>query len=146
MTALSELIERDGPRCVWCGRQMWPADLTAEHLLPRSRAGHTTAENLAVACRRCNRARGPRSVAAYVRELRATGRQPRLGTLRAALGRLAVSERRAHAQYGARQLELLDRLAGEASVAHPAFAHANVDEPADDGEGQQHRSGDADLR
>jgi 5-methylcytosine-specific restriction endonuclease McrA len=43
------LITRDGRTCVWCGREPWPADLTAEHLLPRSRRGRTMPENLAVA-------------------------------------------------------------------------------------------------
>jgi 5-methylcytosine-specific restriction endonuclease McrA len=108
---IAELVERDGSACVWCGRELWHADLTLEHLLPRSRRGHTTAENLAVACRRCNRARGTQAVSAYVRTLLDAGQRPRLETLRAALERLAASERRAHATYGARQLELIDRLA-----------------------------------
>jgi 5-methylcytosine-specific restriction endonuclease McrA len=107
---MTELLERDGTACVWCGRELWPSDLTLEHLLPRSRRGHTTAENLAIACRRCNRARGTQAVSAYIRTLVDAGEAPRLETLRAALERLAASERRAHSAYGARQLELIDRL------------------------------------
>ena len=103
------IVERDGPHCVWCGRRPWPRDLTLEHLLPRSRGGHGTPENLTPACRRCNRARKSRPVAAYVRELADAGREPRVETLVCALERLATSPRPAERDYGARQLELLRR-------------------------------------
>jgi hypothetical protein len=111
VTAVEQLIARDGGACVWCGHEPWRADLTAEHLLPRARRGHTTAENLAVACRACNRRRRTRSVAAYARAQRDAGREPRLDLLMAALERLAGSAAAAHADYGRRQLELLGRMA-----------------------------------
>lgn len=107
MSLLADLIERDGSACVWCGRELWRTDLTVEHLLPRTRGGHTTLENLAVACRACNRARGARSLVAYVRARALAGARPRIAVLEAALARLGASSRRAHAAYGARQLELL---------------------------------------
>src|SRR5689334_18642246 len=103
------LIGRDGGVCVWCGREPWRRDLTAEHLLPRSRRGRTRPENLAVACRRCNRRRRSRPVSAYVRELHDAGAEPRLDLLNRALSRLAASELAHHADYGRRQLELLMR-------------------------------------
>ena len=105
------ILERDGGTCVWCGREPWPRDLTLEHLLPRSRGGHATPENLAPACRGCNRARCSRPVAAYVRELLESGRQPRAALLEEALERLSRSSRGAESAYGARQLELVRRLA-----------------------------------
>jgi 5-methylcytosine-specific restriction endonuclease McrA len=110
VAALDDLILRDGPACVWCGREPWRADLTAEHLLPRARRGRTTDDNLAVACRACNRSRRTKPVSAYVRTQLEAGRQPRLDLLAAALRRLAQSAAPAHAAYGARQLELLHRL------------------------------------
>jgi HNH endonuclease len=67
---VEDLIERDGPSCVWCGRELWRRDLTVEHVVPRSRGGRTTSENTVVACRSCNRRRGSRPVDAYVRHLR----------------------------------------------------------------------------
>jgi 5-methylcytosine-specific restriction endonuclease McrA len=103
------IVERDGAHCVWCGRRPWPRDLTLEHILPRSRGGHGTPENLTPACRRCNRARRSRPVAAYVRELFDAGHEPRVAALEAALERLAASPRAAERDYGARQLELLRR-------------------------------------
>ena len=105
------ILERDGAACVWCGREPWARDLTLEHLLPRSRGGHATPENLTPACRGCNRARRSRPVAGYVRELIDAGREPRLPALERALERLTASPRAAESAYGARQLELLRRLA-----------------------------------
>ena len=104
------IVDRDGPHCVWCGRSPWPRDLTLEHLLPRSRGGHATPENRTPACRRCNRARRSRPVAAYVRELVEAGRSPRVGALETALQRVASSRRAAERDYGTRQLELLRRV------------------------------------
>jgi 5-methylcytosine-specific restriction endonuclease McrA len=105
---VEELIERDGAACVWCGRELWRRDLTREHVVPRSRGGHMTAENALVACRPCNRRRGSRPVDAYVRELLREGADVDLAALREALGRLSRSERRTHRDEAARQLRRLD--------------------------------------
>ena len=113
------ILERDGDACVWCGRTPWPRDLTLEHVLPRSRGGHATPENLAPACRRCNRARRSRPVASYVRELVAADRRPRVAALEAALDRLSRSTRAAERDYGARQLELLRRSPRAPNEPHP---------------------------
>ncbi len=107
---LDDIIARDGARCVWCGQQRWREDLTVEHLLPRTRRGRGTPENLAVACRRCNRRRGAIPVSAYVRSELEAGRAPRIDLLIAALRRLAASETPEHAAYGERQLALLERI------------------------------------
>src|SRR5918999_2035746 len=93
---VEELIARDGSACVWCGRELWLRDLTREHVVPRSRGGHMTAENAVVACRACNRRRGYKPVDAYVRELQREGADVDLRALRRALGRLARSSRRIH--------------------------------------------------
>jgi 5-methylcytosine-specific restriction endonuclease McrA len=107
---VEELIERDGPSCVWCGREPWRRDLTLEHVVPRSRGGHTTPENAVVACRACNRRRGSRPVDAYVRDLLREGAGVDLAALRRSLSRLSRSERRAHREAAARQLRRLDAL------------------------------------
>lgn len=99
---VEQLIERDGPACVWCGREPWRRDLTLEHVVPRSRGGHMTAENALVACRRCNRRRGSRPVDAYVRELLRDGAQVDVEALRRALSRLARSGDRKHREAATR--------------------------------------------
>ncbi len=115
---LDSLIERDGTTCVWCGREPWRADLTAEHVFPRSRGGRTSPENLTVACRHCNKRRGTRPVVAFVREQLNDGYRPRTDVLASTLSRLAASDRQDLADYGRRQHALLTRLLGaEAIVA-----------------------------
>jgi hypothetical protein len=108
--SIAALLERDTAACVWCGREPWARDLTAEHLLPRSRRGRGLQENLAVACRGCNRRRRSRQVAAYARAQLDAGHRPRFDLLDAALGRLSGSASRDHAAYGQRQRELLARV------------------------------------
>ena len=110
---IESLIDRDGSSCVWCGREPWRSDLTTEHLVPRTRGGRTSAENLAVACRACNRRRGTRPVVAHVRTLFDEGGRPRAVQLLDGLARLAESDRRDLADYGRRQHTLLRRLLDE---------------------------------
>ena len=104
---VEQLIARDGPACVWCGRELWRRDLTLEHVVPRSRGGHMTAENALVACRRCNRRRGSKPVDAYVRQLLRAGEDVNFAALQRALERLAGSPRRAHREAAERQLRRL---------------------------------------
>ena len=104
---VDELIERDGPACVWCGRRLWRRDLTREHVVPRSQGGHMTFENALVACRSCNTRRGSRPVDAYVRELLRDGVDVDLVAVRDALARLSRSGRRAHRDGAARMLRRL---------------------------------------
>ena len=105
---IEHLVQRDGPACVWCGREPWRRDLTLEHLVPRSRGGHTTPDNVVVACRSCNKRRGSRPVDAYVRELLREGADVDVVALRRSLSRLSASERRAHREAAARLLRRLD--------------------------------------
>ena len=105
---VGELIERDGRACVWCGRELWDRDLTREHVVPRSRGGHMTAENAVVACRPCNKRRGSKPVDAYVRELQREGAAVDVAALRSALARLARSRRRTHREAAQAMLRRLD--------------------------------------
>jgi HNH endonuclease len=106
-TDVDALIERDGPSCVWCGREVWRRDLTREHVVPRSRGGHLTLDNAVLACRSCNRRRGSRPVDAFVRELLREGANVNLAALRGALVRLSRSSRRAHRDAADRMLRRL---------------------------------------
>lgn len=110
-----DVIFRDAQRCVWCGGLAWQRDLTVEHLLPKARGGRGLPENLAVACRRCNRRRGAKPVVAYVRERLDAGEKPEIDQLRILLERLSASDSRPHAAYGSRQRALLGRIAGPGS-------------------------------
>ena len=56
-----EVFLRDSYTCQYCGRRT--GDLTLDHVVPRSRGGPHTWENLASACRSCNHRKGGKSVA-----------------------------------------------------------------------------------
>lgn len=49
------IFKRDGHKCQYCGSTQ---DLTIDHVLPRSRGGQPTWDNLITACRRCNAKKG----------------------------------------------------------------------------------------
>jgi 5-methylcytosine-specific restriction endonuclease McrA len=45
---------RDRFRCQYCGAKRAPADLTFDHVVPRSRGGKTAWDNIVAACDPCN--------------------------------------------------------------------------------------------
>jgi 5-methylcytosine-specific restriction endonuclease McrA len=53
------LFLRDGFTCAYCGSK---EDLTFDHVVPRSRGGKTTWENIVTACSPCNLKKGGRSL------------------------------------------------------------------------------------
>ncbi len=53
------VLRRDRYTCQYCGRQ--GGDLTVDHVLPKSRGGKSTWENLVAACRACNLKKGDRT-------------------------------------------------------------------------------------
>ena len=52
---------RDKFRCQYCGEKRTPAELTLDHIFPRSRGGDNTPVNIVAACLRCNNRKGNRT-------------------------------------------------------------------------------------
>jgi 5-methylcytosine-specific restriction endonuclease McrA len=52
------LMFRDGHQCQYCGRRPAMRELNIDHVMPRSRGGEDTWENLVTACRPCNLRKG----------------------------------------------------------------------------------------
>lgn len=55
------IFERDQHRCQYCGDRHSRQDLTIDHVLPRSRGGKDTWDNLVLACVACNLRKGSRT-------------------------------------------------------------------------------------
>lgn len=52
------VIERDGYYCVYCDENLENAEIHLDHVIPESKGGLTTYDNLQVTCRKCNLAKG----------------------------------------------------------------------------------------
>jgi 5-methylcytosine-specific restriction endonuclease McrA len=52
------LMFRDAHQCQYCGKRPPLRDLNIDHVLPRSRGGEDSWENLVTACRQCNLRKG----------------------------------------------------------------------------------------
>ena len=55
------LFARDGHRCQYCGRSFPTSQLSLDHVIPRSRGGQTTWENVVCSCLSCNVKKGGRT-------------------------------------------------------------------------------------
>lgn len=54
------ILVRDRHTCQYCRGVFSASDLTLDHVVPRSRGGKATWENLVASCRRCNNRKGDR--------------------------------------------------------------------------------------
>jgi len=66
------VLRRDGQRCAYCGHSA----TTVDHVLPRSRGGADSWENLVACCLHCNNVKGDRTPAEMGWNLRATPKAP----------------------------------------------------------------------
>lgn len=66
------VLRRDAQRCAYCGGQA----TTIDHVLPRSRGGGDSWENLVACCLRCNNLKGDRTPAEMHWELRVRPKPP----------------------------------------------------------------------
>ncbi|MDZ8026852.1 MAG: HNH endonuclease [Nostoc sp. SerVER01] len=53
-----QLIDLYDSNCWWCRQNLPQEKLTIEHLLPKSRGGSNSFENLRLSCFKCNNTRG----------------------------------------------------------------------------------------
>ena len=72
-----EVFIRDNYTCQYCGRQ--GHDLTIDHVVPRSRGGGHSWENLVSACKTCNHRKGGKTLAQARMALKVEPHEPRPG-------------------------------------------------------------------
>ncbi len=70
------VFARDREVCQYCGTQPGRAQLTMDHVVPRSQGGTTCWENVVTACRDCNHRKGGRTPEQASMLLLTTPRQP----------------------------------------------------------------------
>ena len=63
LAALLLFYARDGFTCQYDGQQYPTEDLTFDHVLPRSRGGRTSWENIVTCCVECNKTKADRTPA-----------------------------------------------------------------------------------
>src|SRR5262249_811345 len=61
-----QIFERDGYRCVYCGEQFAPEELTLDHVEPRVRGGDRSEGSLVTACMRCTTLKGHRRLSHFL--------------------------------------------------------------------------------
>lgn len=55
------IFSRDGHKCVYCGQKFKRDELTLDHIIPRSKGGHTTWDNTVSSCFSCNQKKADRT-------------------------------------------------------------------------------------
>ena len=64
------VLERDGLYCVYCDEDLTDKEIHMDHVIPESKGGSTTFDNLQVTCRKCNLAKGVLSESEFTNRLR----------------------------------------------------------------------------
>ncbi|MCK4414772.1 MAG: HNH endonuclease [Candidatus Eisenbacteria sp.] len=70
------IYKRDRYRCQYCGARPPVAELTVDHVVPRSMGGRSTWKNCVLACLRCNRRKASRTLSDARLRLRVSPREP----------------------------------------------------------------------
>jgi len=71
------ILARDHFTCQYCGAQPGKGSLTVDHVVPRSRGGENTWENVVAACAPCNQRKGGRTPEEAGLRLRSQPGRPR---------------------------------------------------------------------
>ncbi len=74
------LMLRDQHQCQYCGKRPNVRDLNVDHVMPRSRGGADSWENLVISCRGCNLRKGRRTPAEAGMTLLSVPQRPRWST------------------------------------------------------------------
>lgn len=88
------ILLRDRYTCQFCGRVLPASELTLDHVVPRSRGGHTDWDNLVACCHACNNRKGDRLPEEVGLKLHRTPRPFTLHTSRQLMRMMGKSDER----------------------------------------------------
>ena len=88
------ILLRDRYTCQFCGRVLPASELTLDHVVPRSRGGHTDWDNLVACCHGCNNLKGDRLPEEVGLKLHRTPRPFTLHTSRQLMRMMGKSDER----------------------------------------------------
>jgi 5-methylcytosine-specific restriction endonuclease McrA len=88
------ILLRDRYTCQFCGRVLPASELTLDHVVPRSRGGHTDWDNLVACCHGCNNRKGDRLPEEVGLKLQRTPRPFTLHTSRQLMRMMGKSDER----------------------------------------------------
>ena len=72
----ASVFARDKGQCQYCSADLSMSQATFDHVLPRSRSGRTTWENVVIACRPCNQRKADRTPEEARMRLNQTPKRP----------------------------------------------------------------------
>jgi len=72
----SNILARDNFECQYCARELSVREATLDHVMPRSRGGKTSWDNIVCCCAACNRKKGGRTPAEARKALRSKPGRP----------------------------------------------------------------------
>lgn len=91
---IQALIQRDGDKCYLCNKEVEfsnnsynPRHPNIEHVIPRSKGGTHSWDNVKVACRDCNVRKNNRYVGIFVEELNARKKQKLINSIKGRVNR-----------------------------------------------------------
>jgi 5-methylcytosine-specific restriction endonuclease McrA len=87
------IMVRDRNTCQYCSKRIHHEDATLDHVMPQSRGGKNTWENLVACCRKCNRDKGNRTPEEWGRALLHKPRAVNIHTSRHLIRELGADER-----------------------------------------------------
>lgn len=68
--------KRDNKTCAYCGRELKLEEATMDHIIPQSKGGKDTWDNLVCCCKKCNAKKGDKSLTSLGWKLRFKPQQP----------------------------------------------------------------------
>tara|TARA_B100000212_G_C27354201_1_gene525066 strand:- start:757 stop:1290 length:534 start_codon:yes stop_codon:yes gene_type:complete len=86
-----EIILRDNNQCQYCSKQLSSEKLTLDHIIPKSKGGKNTWDNLVAACKKCNQKKGNKTLIEANMKLIRKPTKPKYDILRT-VGKNQISE------------------------------------------------------